>query len=230
MTVTRENFKDYKNIIDAYVELWLNNIFLRWLNPYGFAAADLKNLAYKEEEWVEFYQKSLDYILELNKKWVQIKEITSIIFLKKILASSDPSFMDIRSPSGIAIGWVAYNFDGKVYASDESRMLWRMWIQDFLMTDMLEDGKKTYEAMMNSDICKIAVQSSCLDGLPGYNDHVYKPYMGVDIIHNFKMYGSIYQPMATDSKTRIFESVIDYLFYKIKNNPEEKEILYKWAQ
>ena len=98
------------------------------------------------------------------------------------------------------------------------------------MTDMLEDGKKTYEAMMNSDICKIAVQSSCLDGLPGYNDHAYKPYMGVDIIHNFKMYGSIYQPMATDSKTRIFESVIDYLFYKIKNNPEEKEILYKWAQ
>ena len=39
---------------------------------------------------------------------------------------------------------------------------------------------------MNSDITKIAVQASTLDGLPGYNDHVYKPYLGVDIIHNFK--------------------------------------------
>jgi hypothetical protein len=52
-----------------------------------------------------------------------------------------------------------------------------MGMDDFLMTEMLEDGRATYDAMMNSDIAKIAVQSSTLDGLPGYNDHVYKPYL-----------------------------------------------------
>jgi len=54
----------------------------------------------------------------------------------KIFYDKDPGFMDIRSPSGIAIGGVAYNYDGKVYASDESRMLGRMGIDDFKMTDM----------------------------------------------------------------------------------------------
>ena len=106
----------------------------------------------------------------------------------KIFQAVDPAFMDIRSPSGIAVGGVAYNYDGKIYASDESRMLGRMGIDDFLMTEVQDSGEETYRAMMQSDITKIAVQASTLDGLPGYNDHVYKPYLGVDIIHNFKTF------------------------------------------
>jgi uncharacterized protein len=38
------------------------------LNPYGFAAAQMNTLAYESDEWIEFYRKSLDYIIELNKK------------------------------------------------------------------------------------------------------------------------------------------------------------------
>jgi len=68
LTVTKETLKDYKKIIDTYRNLGLSGIFLRWLNPYGFAAADLKSLAYEKEEWIDFYKKSLDYIIEINKK------------------------------------------------------------------------------------------------------------------------------------------------------------------
>jgi hypothetical protein len=56
-------------------------------------------------------------------------------------------------------------------------MLGRMGIQDFLLTPMLATGEETYKAMANSEVTKIAVQSSTLDGLPGYIDHVYKPYL-----------------------------------------------------
>jgi len=52
-----------------------------------------------------------------------------------------------------------------------------MGIDDFFMTELQETGKESYTAMMQSDITKIAVLSSCLDGLPAYNDHVYKPYL-----------------------------------------------------
>jgi hypothetical protein len=41
---------------------------LRWLNPYGFAASDMKTLAYETDDWINFYEKSLDYILEINRK------------------------------------------------------------------------------------------------------------------------------------------------------------------
>lgn len=177
LTVTKENLKHYKKIIDTYTSLHLDGIFLRWLNPYGFAASLKEEIAYESEQWLEFYKDSLDYIIEINKSGKVFRENITAIYLMKIFNERDPAFMDIRSPSGIAVGGVAYNYDGKVYASDESRMLGRMGIDDFLMTDMQETGQETYTAMMNSDITKIAVQSSCLDGLPGYNDHPYKPYL-----------------------------------------------------
>ena len=227
LTVTKENIANYKEIIDTYIQLGINGIFLRWLNPYGFAAADIKNLAYTSEEWIDFYRKSLDYIIELNQKWIYFQEYITKVFLQKIFQPYDPAFMDIRSPSGIAVGGVAYNYDWKIYASDESRMLGRMGIDDFLMTDMQEDGEKTYRAMMTSEIVKIAVQSSCLDGLPGYNQHVYKPYLWVDIIHNFKVSWNVFFPMMRDEKVKMQIGILDTIFQKIRN-PEVKEIFKKW--
>jgi len=229
LTVTKENLPHYKDLIDAYIDMWLNGIFLRWLNPYGFAASDMKKLSYSSDDWLDFYTKSLDYILELNKKWVDFREQITSVYLMKILNDRDPWFMDIRSPSGIAIWWVAYNYDGKVYASDESRMLWRMGIHDFLMTELKETWAETYAAMMGSEITRIATQSSCLDGLPGYNDHVYKPYLGVDIIHNFKMTDNLYVPLAKDDKMKLQIGILDYIFDKLRNDPEAKEIFTRWS-
>jgi len=104
LTVTKETLPKYKKIIDTYVELGLSGIFLRWLNPYGFAASDMKTLAYKKEEWIDFYKKSLDYIIELNKNGTDFKEAITTVYLQKIFHQTDPNFMDIRSPSGLAVG------------------------------------------------------------------------------------------------------------------------------
>ncbi|NCP77514.1 hypothetical protein GW830_05350 [bacterium] len=68
LTVTKKTLPRYKEVIDTYVNLGLDSIFLRPLNPYGFAAADLEKLGYAPEEFIEFYKSSMDYILELNKK------------------------------------------------------------------------------------------------------------------------------------------------------------------
>ncbi len=227
LTVTKQTLPRYKEIIDTYINLWLDGIFLRWLNPYGFAASDMETLAYESDEWIDFYRKSLDYIIEINKQWKQFREQITGIYLQKIFNAFDPAFMDIRSPSGIAIGWVAYNYDGKIYASDESRMLGRMWDDTFFMTDVGDSGQETYNRMMNSDITKIAVQSSTLDGLPWYNDHVYKPYLWVDIIHNYKIDGNLYTPLVKDEKMKLQIAILDTIFEKLQN-PEDKKILMSW--
>ena len=103
LTTTKSVLPKYKELIDSYLDLDLNGIFLRWLNPYGFAAADLENLAYSSEEWLEFYEKSLDYIIELNRNGVDFREYITTVYLMKIFMDFDPAFMDIRSPSGIAV-------------------------------------------------------------------------------------------------------------------------------
>ncbi len=229
LTVTKETLPKYKEIIDEYVNLGMSWIFLRWLNPYGFAASEMETLAYEKEEWVDFYKKSLDYIIELNKKWVVFKENITSVYLMKIFLAKDPAFMDIRSPSWIAIGWVAYNYDGKVYASDESRMLWRMWDDSFLMTELIDSWEENYKNMINSDATKIAIQASTLDWLPGYNEHVYKPYLGVDIIHNYKIAENLYNPLMKDEKVYIQIKIIDYIFEKLRNK-EDKEILMGWIK
>ncbi len=229
LTVTKETLPKYKEIINQYVKLWLDWIFLRWLNPYGFAAAQMETLAYEEEDWIQFFQKSLDYIIELNKKWTYFQESLTSIYLKKIFDHVDPAFMDIRSPSGIAVGWVAYNYDGKIYASDESRMLGRMWDDTFLMSEWKWDGKENYTEISNSDVTKIAIQSSTLDWLPWYNEHVYKPYIWVDIIHNHKMAWNVYNPFKKDDKMQMQVAILDYIFEKLQD-PEDEKILMSWIK
>ncbi len=229
LTVTKETLPKYKEIIDTYIDLWLSGIFLRWLNPYWFAASLKQEISYNKEDWIEFYKKSLDYIIEINKSWKFFKENITSVYLKKIFNPIDPAFMDIRSPSWIAIWWVAYNYDGKIYASDESIMLWRMWDNTFLMTNLTWSWEQNYKNMMNSDISKIAIQSSTLDWLPWFNEHVYKPYIWVDIIHNYKITWNFYNPISKDDKAQMQIAILDVIFDKLRNE-DDKAILMSWIK
>jgi hypothetical protein len=227
LTVTKKTLSKYKEVIDTYVELWLDWIFLRPLNPYGFAAADLEKLGYTSEEFIEFYEKSMDYILELNKKWINFREALSSIYLSKILTDKDPNYLDERSPCGACIWQVAYNYDGKIYSCDEWRMLWRMWDDNFLMTEVLEDWGETYKNMIESETTKVMVQASTLDWLPWYNEWVYKPYVWVCPIHSYKSSWNIIPNYSKDHKRYLDEKVLDYLFKNIRIE-ENKNVFEKW--
>ena len=68
----------------------------------------------------------MDYILEINRSGHYFSEYYSATILKKILTFTDPGYVDLRSPAGIGIGGIVYNYDGKIFASDEGRMLAEM--------------------------------------------------------------------------------------------------------
>ncbi len=227
LTVTKKTLPRYKEVIDTYVSLGLDGIFLRPLNPYGFAAAELEKLWYEPEEFIDFYKKSLEYIIEINKNWTIFKEALSSIYLSKILTPKDPNFLDERSPCWACIWQVAYNYDWKIYSCDEWRMLWRMWDQNFLMTEVTDSWAETYKNMIESETTKIMVQASTLDWLPGYNDSVYKPYIWVCPIHSYKLSWNIIPTYAKDHKRILDYAVLDYLFNKIRNDAD-KSIFEKW--
>ena len=69
MTTSKHSLGRFKEIIDEYVRLGFNNIFLRSLNPYGFAKQYKEKIAYPVEEFIENYKEGLNYIIELNKDW-----------------------------------------------------------------------------------------------------------------------------------------------------------------
>ena len=228
LTVTKKTLPKYKEVIDTYIGLWLNGIFLRPLNPYGFASVKLRELWYTVDEFLDFYVKSMDYILDINKKWTIFREALSSIFLSKILTDTDPNYLDERSPCGACIGQVAYNYDGKIYSCDEGRMLGRMWDDNFLMTTLKDDGENTYRDMINSETTKVMVQASTLDWLPGYNESVYKPYIWVCPIHSYKTSWNIIPNYKKDFKRYLDEKILDYLFDKLRIE-ENKKIFEKWV-
>ena len=227
LTVTKKTLWRYKEVIDTYVWLWLNWIFLRPLNPYWFASADLEKLWYEPEEFIEFYYKSMEYIIDLNKKWTIFTEMLSSIYLLKILTDTDPNYLDERSPCWACIGQVAYNYDWKIYSCDEWRMLWRMWDDNFLMWEVKESWEETYKEMIDWPTTKSMVQASTLDWLPWYNDSVYKPYIWVCPIHSYKTTWSIIPNYSKDHKKVLDYAVLDFIFKNLRIE-ENKKVFEKW--
>ena len=114
---------DYpKEIVDAYRENGFRSIFIRALNPYGLATENNDWEAYTTR-FIEFYKQMLDYIIEINKSGELFVEEFTRLILQKILTPFPIGFVDLQSPAGIVNSVVVYNYDGGVYASDESRML-----------------------------------------------------------------------------------------------------------
>ena len=229
LTTTKSTIPHYKEVINEYIDLGLDGIALRWLNPYGFASGHMNELGYSKDQRIDFYAKSLDYILEKNKEWLKFNEYMTTIYLKKIFSLVDPGFMDIRNPTWLILGGLAYNYDGKIYASDESRMLGRLGDDTFYLGDNSGNPEELYTTIINSEKTLSILQSSILEGLPGYDDHVYKPYIGVDIISNHKLTESVYQPLKKDEKMQIQIAMLDIIFMKLKNQ-DDREILISWIQ
>ena len=110
------------------------------MSPYGFAVKTKWFRAYDADEWIEFYYAGLDYILELNRSGYDFTEFYAATILAKMLTPFEPGYVDLRSPSGIGIAAIVYNYDGDVYASDESRMLAEMGDKTFRIGNVHTDS------------------------------------------------------------------------------------------
>ncbi len=133
LTTTRDALPRWKEIVDTYVSLGCRALFLRPVDPFGFADRTAPRIEYPRREYLEFYRSAVDYMIQLNLQGTEILERFAAIFLTKILGGEDPNFLDVRSPCGAAIGQVAYSYDGKVFTCDEGRMLHEMGDDTFLI-------------------------------------------------------------------------------------------------
>ena len=68
MTISRFSLPYWKEIVDEYFNLDMDDISLRMLNPFGLSRANFSKVGYSAEEFLKFYEKALDYIIELSDK------------------------------------------------------------------------------------------------------------------------------------------------------------------
>src|SRR6476660_2587745 len=73
-----------------------------------------------------FCSHGLRYILSINRAGRYFPEFYSALILRRFLTDRPIGYVDLRSPAGIGLGALVYNYDGRVFASDEGRMLAEM--------------------------------------------------------------------------------------------------------
>ena len=180
MTTTPASLPRIEEIIDEYVKLGFDSIFLRGLSPYGFAAKSLVH-RYGVDDWLDFYRRGLTHILRLNAEGVRLREDYTTILLQKIFSPLSASYVDLQSPAGIGIGGIVYHYDGAVYASDEGRMLAEMGDETFRLGHV---GTNSYEDLVTSDALLDPLGDTILECVPRCNDCAFLPYCGSDpVLH-----------------------------------------------
>ena len=133
MTTTEASLDRVEQIIDEYVSLGLDGIFLRPLSPYGFAVKTKQIQKYDTKRWLDFYGKGIKYILDINRSGKSFFEFYTLLLLRRMFSDRPIGYVDLRSPAGVGLGALVYNYDGKVFASDEGRMLSEMGDNTFAL-------------------------------------------------------------------------------------------------
>ena len=226
-TVTKHALPQWKEIVDTYVDMGCRAIFIRVLDPFGFAASSSKTLGYSMDEFLEFYENALDYIIELNKNGVQVMERLAAIMLSKMIGGYDPNYLDLRSPGGCVIGQLAYHPSGNLYTSDEGRMVAAMG-DDFFHLGHVDE--LDYREMMGSPRVRAMVLASTNEGLPGCSTCAYKLYCGQQPEYNYVTQGSLQGRMPESTWCQKHMGIFDYLVRRLKDaDEEERAIFERWT-
>ncbi len=225
MTTTRESLKYPKEIIDEYLRMDMGSMFIRDLNPYGFAIKTNSAIGYKSSDFIEFYKKALNYIIEINRGGRTFSEALTTMMLTKILTPWPLGFVDMQSPSGAGIGVVVYNYDGDVYASDESRMLAEMGSHAFRMGSVLEND---YSEIFFGETMQNIASASCNESLAGCSDCVYQPYCGADPVRHYSTQGDIFGNRPTSGFCQKHLWAFRHVFELISNADADLERIF-WA-
>jgi len=221
-TITKYSLKYFKEIIDEYVKRGEMNISLRPINKMGVACTDWSNLGYSAEEFNDFYKKSMDYILKLNKKGVFIRERMAKVILEKIFNKRDPGYVELMNPCGAGRATIAYMPNGDCYPCDEARMV---------AEDMFKIGNilnENYEDLMKKENLFHLLEASLVD-LWDYNS-AFLPWMGTCPVVNYALQNNIVPKIKCSPAHKVYNYQFKYIFEKISENNRDAEILRGWVK
>lgn len=226
MTTTKKSLSYPKEIVNEYRSLGLKELFLRPLHYLGFAKRSWVAIGYEDSQYIEFYRKAMDYILDLNRSGEYFRESSSAMILSKILNSWDSGYVDLRSPCGATLGQISYNYDGDVYTCDEGRMVAAEGDKIFRIGNVKTSD---YPSLVNHATTRACCSASNIEGQPLCFSCAYKPYCGICPVLNYATQNTIWGRMPTNSYCYIFMHIFDYLFEKLAD-PENEKIFQGWVK
>jgi len=226
MTTSPYSLKYPIEIIEEYYNRGFRNIFLRAISPYGYASKNQLKDRFEVEEFLKFYKTAFERILKYNLDGEYFVEDYAKIILKKILTPFPVNFVDLNSPAGVINNVVVFNYDGKVYASDESRMLAEMGDFTFQLGDL---NKNTYEEIFYGDKAIEIAQNWSLESLAGCSECAFQAYCGADPVRYHATQGDMYGYRPSSAHCMKNMEIIRYLIELMDSDSEVEKIFRRWA-
>jgi His-Xaa-Ser system radical SAM maturase HxsB len=227
MTTTAASLDYAAEIVDEYVRREFHSIFLRPISPYGFAVKTRHRTGYEMGRFLDFYKKGLAHILKVNRGGYRIAEAYTQILLTKILTPHGTRYVDMQSPAGEAWNVLVYNYDGDVYASDESRMLAEMNDRTFRLGNVHKNTRRT---LFTGDPALQLFHASCNQALAGCSDCAFQSYCAADPVYHHSTQGDMYGNRPSSGFCSRNMEVIKQLFSIIEENDRETmRILWSWV-
>ena len=226
MTTTQASLSRVQEIIDEYVAMDFDGIFLRPLSPYGFAVKTKAITKYNRDAWLNFYKSGLDHILEINRRGRRFVEFYSSVLLTKMLTPFTPGFVDLVSPAGIGIGAMIYNYDGDVYASDEGRMLAEMGDKKFRLGNLLSNS---YEEVVYADPLLDALEESFAASAPMCAECAFEPFCGADPVYHYATQKDFVGRKPDSDFCHRHMAMCRHLIRLMRDDPAVKDIFLSWV-
>ncbi len=222
MTTSELTLNYPKEIVDEYVKNGFDGMFLRALNPYGLASENDDWRRYNEQ-FINFYKTALNYIIELNQNGTFFREEYATIILRKILTPYTTGFVDLQSPAGIINSVLIYNYDGYVYASDESRMLAEKGDYTFRLGKLSDK----YEDIIYGEKVRRIAKIWSNEVLAGCSNCPVRVYCGADPVRNHSTQGDMYGFRPSSLFCKKNKAIIEYIISLIAHRESEVMPIFK---
>ena len=226
MTTTEASLDRAEDIVNEYLALGLDGIFLRPLSPYGFAIKTKQFNRYSGKRWFEFYRRGLRYILDINQRGQHFPEFYASLLLKRMLGDRPIGYVDLRSPAGIGLGALVYNYDGTIFASDEGRMLAEMGDRTFELGHV---STASYRSLALSDKLINLVSESLTQCAPECLDCVFEPHCGAEPVYHHATQGDPVGIKPLSEFCARQKSLIGLLLELLERSPADAAVLRRWG-
>ncbi|MDX8456020.1 His-Xaa-Ser system radical SAM maturase HxsB [Mesorhizobium sp. VK9D] len=187
-TIDIDRPPDFDALVDSFELYGMQSIYLRPINHQGFARrrrGDPNAVA----RWNSFHAAFIDYLIERNHRTGRyVEEYYFSQSLRRFVRSGVDEHVDLRNPNFFASDYLVVDHDGRLYPTDEARMLSRIGRVDLSVGDVA--------AGLDHQKVQLLNQASLNNFDPDCIHCVYQPFCGTDVVDDLSRTGRVDGPRS----------------------------------
>lgn len=224
-TVDPARLPDMDGLIDSYAAHGIDGVFLRPINYQGFARKRHAEVRELDAAWRDYHSAFVRRLIERN--WEDrsrvLEETYFSICLRRVFQPGADRHVDLRDPNPVGVDYVVVDHDGRVYPTDEARMLTRSGVIDLAIGDVFDGWETEARDRLNAHATN-RFDPTCMGC-------AYQPFCGRDLVDDLSRYGRIDLPRHETEFCRRHLAMFDLVFELIYSaDPAVRYSLARWLR